>query len=85
MIVLDEPAAGLTRDEAATLAATLRAYAANGAAVLVIDHDMAFLLPLAQRLICLDAGQVIARGAPDDVVGEPAVVAAYFGTGARAP
>ncbi len=85
VIVLDEPAAGLTRDEAANLAATLRAYAANGAAVLVIDHDMTFLLPLAQRLICLDAGQVIARGAPDDVVGEPAVVAAYFGTGARAP
>ncbi len=85
VIVLDEPAAGLTRDEAATLANVLRAYAANGAAVLVIDHDMTFLLPLAQRLVCLDAGQVIARGAPDEVVGEPAVVAAYFGTKANTP
>ncbi len=85
VIVLDEPAAGLTRDEAATLADVLRAYAANGAAVLVIDHDMTFLLPLAQRLVCLDAGQVIARGAPDEVVGEPAVVAAYFGAGAGTP
>lgn len=85
VIVLDEPAAGLTQDEAATLAGVLRAYAANGASVLVIDHDMTFLLPLAQRLVCLDAGQVIAHGAPDDVVGEPAVIAAYFGTGASAP
>jgi branched-chain amino acid transport system permease protein len=81
VIVLDEPAAGLTQDEAATLAGVLRAYAANGAAVLVIDHDMTFLLPLAQRLVCLDAGQVIAHGAPDEVIGEPAVVAAYFGAG----
>lgn len=81
VIVLDEPAAGLTRDEAAALAGVLRAYAANGAAVLVIDHDMTFLLPLAQRLVCLDAGRVIAHGAPGEVVGEPAVVAAYFGTG----
>lgn len=79
VIVLDEPAAGLTQHEAATLAGVLRAYAANGAAVLVIDHDMTFLLPLAQRLVCLDAGQVIAHGPPDDVVGEPAVIAAYFG------
>jgi branched-chain amino acid transport system permease protein len=82
VIVLDEPAAGLTREEAATLAGMLRAYAATGSAVLVIDHDMTFLLPLAQQLICLDAGQVIARGAPNNVVGDPAVVAAYFGTGA---
>ncbi len=85
VIVLDEPAAGLSPDEAATLAGMLRAYAANGAAVLVIDHDMTFLLPLAQRLVCLDAGQVIAHGAPDAVVGEPAVVAAYFGTGGKRP
>jgi len=83
VIVLDEPAAGLTPNEAATLAGVLRAYAANGAAVLVIDHDMNFLLPLAQRLVCLDAGQVIAHGPPGDVVREPAVVAAYFGTGGR--
>ena len=50
-----------------------------GAAVLVIDHDMTFLLPLAQRLVCLDAGRVIAHGRPDEVVEEPAVIAAYFG------
>jgi branched-chain amino acid transport system permease protein len=79
IIVLDEPAAGLTQDEAATLAGVLRSYAANGAAVLVIDHDMTFLLPLAQRLVCLDAGRVIAHGQPDEVVEEPAVIAAYFG------
>jgi branched-chain amino acid transport system permease protein len=85
VLVLDEPAAGLTRDETAALAGVLRAYAANGAAVLVIDHDMTFLLPLAQRLVCLDAGRVIAHGAPGDVVGEPAVIAAYFGTGAGMP
>ncbi len=84
IIILDEPAAGLTQDEAATLANTLRAYAANGAAILVIDHDMTFLLPLAQRLVCLDAGQVIAGGSPSEVVEEPAVIAAYFGAGTDA-
>ncbi|NKB48790.1 MAG: ATP-binding cassette domain-containing protein [Alphaproteobacteria bacterium] len=85
VIVLDEPAAGLTQDEATTLAAVLRTYAANGAAVLVIDHDMTFLLPLAQRLVCLDAGHVIAQGVPDEVVGEPAVIAAYFGAAVTTP
>ncbi len=85
VIVLDEPAAGLTQVEAATLSGVLRAYAANGAAVLVIDHDMTFLLPLAQRLVCLDAGRVIAHGTPDDVVGEPAVIAAYFGAPVSTP
>lgn len=82
VIVLDEPAAGLSQSEAATLAGVLRAYAANGAAVLVIDHDMNFLLPLAQRLVCLDSGHVIAHGPPAEVVHEPAVIAAYFGAGA---
>ncbi|NNE86218.1 MAG: branched-chain amino acid ABC transporter ATP-binding protein/permease [Alphaproteobacteria bacterium] len=85
IIVLDEPAAGLTQDEAATLAGVVRTYAANGAAVLVIDHDMTFLLPLAQRLVCLDAGQVIAHGLPDEVVEEAAVIAAYFGAPVISP
>lgn len=80
VIVLDEPAAGLSPADAENLADVLRAYAANGAAVLVIDHDMNFLLPLAQRLVCLNAGQTIAQGSPDDVVRDPAVIAAYFGT-----
>lgn len=79
LLVLDEPAAGLGSEESSLLAAALRTYARNGGAILIIDHDMSFLLPLAQRLICLDAGNVIAEGPPQSVTADPAVLSAYFG------
>ena len=79
LLVLDEPAAGLTAAEAAALAAQLRRLAADGLALLVIEHDTDFLLPLADRLACLDGGRLIASGATAAVAKDPAVVAAYFG------
>jgi len=78
-IVLDEPAAGLTSDEVAALAATLRRLAQTGIGFLVIDHDMGFLLPLAVRLACLHEGRLIAEGASDAVRADPAVIEAYLG------
>lgn len=83
-LILDEPAAGLTAGERAALAALLRELAASGLAVLVVDHGMDFLLPLADRVVCLDAGRVIAAGTPEAVRRDPAVIAAYLGPGAAA-
>ena len=80
-LILDEPAAGLTGDERAALAALLRRLATEGLAVLVVDHGMDFLMPLADRIVCLDAGRVLAAGTPEEVRRNPAVVAAYLGKG----
>lgn len=81
-LLLDEPAAGLTADERAALGNLLRRLAADGLAVLVVDHGMDFLMPLADRIVCLDAGRVLAAGPPDEVRRNPAVVAAYLGAAA---
>lgn len=83
-LILDEPAAGLTEAERVALAGLLRGLADSGLAVLVVDHGMDFLLPLADRIVCLDAGRVLAAGTPEAVRHDPAVVAAYLGTGVAA-
>ncbi len=79
LLVLDEPAAGLAPEEQLEIAAILRARAARGLAVLVIDHNLDFLRPLATRLACLDSGCLIANGPVEAVLTDPAVRDAYFG------
>ena len=82
LLILDEPAAGLTAVEQQGLARTLRTLAAEGAALLVIEHDVAFLAALADRIGCLDRGRLIAEGPPATVRLDGRVRAAYFGTAA---
>ncbi len=79
VLILDEPAAGLARGGAERLARLLRDLADEGLGVIVIDHVMGFVLPLADRAICLDAGRIIAEGSPDAVARHEAVVEAYLG------
>jgi len=85
LLLLDEPAAGLNATEQADLAQRLRGLARDGMALLVIEHDMAFLAPLVDRLACLDEGRLIADGPPEAVRGDARVIEAYLGTPATAP
>jgi branched-chain amino acid transport system permease protein len=82
LLLLDEPAAGLGPAERGDLAARLRALAGQGLGVLIVEHNMPFLLPLADRVVCLDTGAVIAAGKPDDIRQNPAVRRAYLGSAA---
>ncbi len=84
VILLDEPAAGLSDAEKAALRAALREVAARGIGIIVVDHGMPFLMPLASRVLCLDAGHIIAAGTPAEVAADPHVRRAYLGTGAAA-
>lgn len=78
-VLLDEPAAGLSADERELLAELIRRMAAAGLAVVVIEHNMPFVLGLAQTVTVLEEGSVIASGSPDEITEDPRVQRAYLG------
>jgi branched-chain amino acid transport system ATP-binding protein len=85
LILFDEPAGGLAPAELERLAGIIRGIAARGIAVLLIEHDMHFLLPLARRVVVLNFGAKIADGLPDEIRRNPAVMDAYLGSHAERP
>jgi branched-chain amino acid transport system permease protein len=79
-LLLDEPAAGVPEAEREGLAATIAGVAAQrGLGVLVIDHDLSFVVAICEHIVVLDAGSVIAQGTPQAVAADPAVIRAYIG------
>ncbi|HSD39679.1 MAG TPA: ABC transporter ATP-binding protein [Rhodocyclaceae bacterium] len=79
LLLLDEPVAGMNDREADALGEIFSRLAADGLAVLLIEHNMRFVMSLCQELHVLDAGRLIASGEPHAVRAEAAVVAAYLG------
>jgi branched-chain amino acid transport system permease protein len=80
LLVLDEPAAGLTTTEQVDLRERLRGFAQRGLTIIVIEHNMAFLMPLAARIMCLENGSLLAQGTPAEIRNDRRVVEAYLGT-----
>lgn len=79
VLLLDEIGAGLTDAEAADLVTTILGLRERGVAIVWIEHIVHVLLRVVDRLICMDAGRVIADGEPRAVLADPAVVEAYLG------
>ena len=82
LLLLDEPVAGMNHDEAETVRTLLLGLRRDGLSILLIEHDMAFVMNLCDYLYVLDFGVLIAQGTPDEVRINPAVLDAYLGQAA---
>jgi branched-chain amino acid transport system permease protein len=82
LLLLDEPAAGLRHNEKQQLAALLRQLRDEGMSILLVEHDMGFVMNLAERIVVLDFGTKIAEGVPSEIKSNPEVVRAYLGVAA---
>jgi branched-chain amino acid transport system ATP-binding protein len=80
LLLLDEPVAGMNHEEAADVKALLLRLRADGLTVLLIEHDMNFVMNLCDYLYVMDFGALIAQGTPAEVRNNPAVLDAYLGT-----
>ena len=80
LLLLDEPAAGLRHHEKQALAAVLRQLKDEGMSLLLVEHDMDFVMGLADRVVVMEFGTRLMQGTPAEVQASPAVRAAYLGT-----
>jgi branched-chain amino acid transport system ATP-binding protein len=80
LLLLDEPVAGMNHDEAAELRALLLRLQEQGLTILLIEHDMPFVMNLCSQLYVLDFGVLIAEGEPAEIRANPTVIDAYLGS-----
>jgi len=79
LLLLDEPAAGLNDTETAELSAMLRAVREGGITLLLVEHNMSLVMDVADQVVVLDAGRVVAVGSPAEIQANAAVIEAYVG------
>ena len=80
LLLADEPCAGLNHTETEEIVVLLREIRARGVTVLLVEHDMAAVMRISDRVFVLDAGSKIAEGTPAEVAADARVIAAYLGT-----
>ena len=80
LLLLDEPAAGLRHAEKAELATLLRRLRGEGMSILLVEHDMEFVMGLVDRLVVMDFGIKLAEGPAEQIRRNPAVIEAYLGS-----
>ena len=79
IVMLDEPAAGLTVTERDELAGFLTTVASEGTSILITEHSSDFLFSVSDEILVMNFGNELRRGAPAEIRNDPAVVAAYLG------
>jgi branched-chain amino acid transport system permease protein len=80
LLLVDEPAAGLRYAEKQALAGLLRRLRDEGMTILLVEHDMDFVMRLVDRLVVMDFGEKLAEGLPEEIQAHPAVMEAYLGS-----
>ncbi|UCE30792.1 MAG: ABC transporter ATP-binding protein [Burkholderiales bacterium] len=80
LLLLDEPAAGMNPEESRRVGETVRSLRdTHGITIVLVEHDMRLVMSICERIAVLDHGEMICEGTPDEVRGDPAVIAAYLG------
>jgi branched-chain amino acid transport system ATP-binding protein len=82
LLLLDEPAAGMNPAEKQALTGLVRKIRDQGTTIVLIDHDMRFVMGISDRILVLDHGEPIAEGVPQEIQSNPRVVEAYLGRSA---
>jgi branched-chain amino acid transport system ATP-binding protein len=80
LLLLDEPASGLDDNESISFGAILQELAWQGLGILLVEHDVALVMRVCQRVAVLDFGQIIADGTPEEIRSNEAVRSAYLGS-----